>query len=100
MDKAREKGVILKRPPPRPIEDKGTKIAETTEGDVFTFSFDTERDFIQAHLFEETLRIVFEFFDRETMSKYREYDIDIESFLLMEQVVDKIEKQMKEIKKW
>ena len=100
INKAREKGVVLKKPPPRALESKDSKVVEGVDGDVFTFSFYTERDFIQAHLFESTLRLVFEFFDKETMSKYNEYDIDLESFLIMEQVVDKIEQQMKEINRW
>lgn len=96
ISKAKEKGVALKIPP-RHTESMSKQLVETDE-DVYIFRFQAGRDEIKLYLFESSLLMRFEFYDTETQAMYREYEIDMESFILMEQVVDKAEKMIQGLK--
>lgn len=94
VSKAKEKGIKLKKPP---IKAKSTnsKIIDVDDEEVNRFDFESTRDLIRLYMFPKSLSIAFQFFDIETGSKYSEYQIDMEHFLLMTQAVAQAEQMMK-----
>lgn len=89
IDKAREKGVVLKKPPTRLLFEE-RKLTEVGEHDVETFKYATDKDILLISLLDGGDFLVFEFFDKETKSKYRTYKIDADNFYLMNLAVHTI----------
>lgn len=96
INKARDKGVELKKPPAK-FTMNSRKLIEKDDEDVEVFQFETERDLITLRVYKTSKFFVFEFRDKETKSMYNKYEIDVETFYYMELALNRADDVLKDI---